>query len=94
MLAQQVQSASLLDRTCNSPVELGGHSGGAPRKDFAVLGGELRKDLRVVVIYFLQWDIEAPPRHATVCSTEVGHSLSSLWLHLSGCSLEIDRSMQ
>lgn len=94
MLAQQVQSASLLDRTCDFPMKLGGYARGPPWKDLATLSCELREDLRVVVIYFFQRDIESTARHATVRSTKVGHSLSSLWLHLSAGSLEIDRSAQ
>ena len=81
LLGKQIERTRVLDRTGDSAVQLGRDAGRSARKDLAAFGGKFRKDLRMLESHFFNWNVEATARHAAVRSTEVGHSLSGLWLH-------------
>ena len=81
LLRQQVQSARVLDGARYLAMKFGGHASCTTWKDFSAFSGKLCQNLWVVVVHFFQWDVEAATRHAAVRSTEIGHSLSCLWLH-------------
>lgn len=80
VLRHEIHSAGALDLTSDGAVHLGRNSGDLTRKNTAGLSRKLGKNLRVLVVDLLEWQVETLGGHRLVVLAEVNPALDGLRL--------------